>query len=122
MSKRVYYSNIEKDTIKNNKYRDVLYTIPSKMQLVLMSLNPGEDIPKEIHKTHAQFIRVESGSGEAVVGKTSYKLKDGISIIIPPGREHYIRNTSKTKKLKLYTIYTPPEHPPTRKNARQPKN
>ena len=118
---RVDYRNIEKDTLKNKIYRDVLYTVPKKFQLVLMSLDVGEDIPEEVHSGHVQFIRVESGTGIAIVGRKKYKLFDGISITIPPGKKHYIKNTSKTEMLKMYTIYAPDEHPPRRKNKRQPK-
>ena len=109
MSKRPDYRNIERDTLSNKMYRKVVYTTPT-LQLVLMSLKPHEDIPKEIHKKTTQFIRVEAGSGLARVGRTEYKLKDGMSITIPPNTEHYIKNTSRTTDLKLYTLYSPPEH------------
>ena len=112
--------NIEKDTIKNKKYRKVVHTIEGKFQLVLMSLNVGEDIPKEIHKRVTQFIRIEQGTGVAVINNKKYKIKDGSSVTIAPNTAHYIKNTSKTKPLKLYSIYVPPEHPPNRIDERQP--
>lgn len=118
---KVDHRNIEKETINNKLYRKVIYTIPDKIQLVLMSLKVGETIPREVHPNVVQFIRVESGDGEAIIGRTRYKLRDGDSIIIPNGKYHTIINTSKTKELKLYTIYSPPEHPPNRRNIRQPK-
>ena len=116
------HRNIEKDTLKNNNYRKVLYTVPGKNQLVLMSLKPGEDIPKETHNKISQFIRVEKCKGVAIINNKKYKLKDGMSIIIPPKAEHYIKNTSKTEDFKLYTIYSPDNHPPKKINRRQPKN
>lgn len=105
------FRNIESDTLKNNNYRKVIYTVPDELQLVLMSLTPGEDIPSETHNSTTQFIRVESGYGYAQIGTKKYKLKDGISVVIPPKKKHYIKNTSKSKSLKIYTIYSPPEHP-----------
>ena len=116
------HRNIEKDTLKNNNYRKVLYTVPGKNQLVLMSLNPGEDIPEEIHSHISQFFRVEAGKGYAKIDGKRYTLKDGFSIIIPPGAKHYIKNTSRTEKLKMYTIYSPDNHPEGRVDKRQPKN
>ena len=116
------HRNIEKDTLKNNNYRKVLYTVPGKNQLVLMSLKPGEDIPKETHNKISQFFRVEKGKGLAIINNKKYKLKDGMSIIIPPKAEHYIYNTSKTEDFKLYTIYSPDNHSPNKINRRQPKN
>lgn len=109
--------DIEKKTLDNTYYRRVVYT-DKKMQLVLMCLEKGEDIPMETHKHTTQFIRVESGSGIAIVGKTKYTLKDGVSIIIPEGKKHYIKNNGNNKML-LYTIYTPPEHSPDIKQKRQ---
>ena len=100
--------NIEKATIKNKSYRKVLYTTP-QMQLVLMSIPVGSDIHKEKHKKVSQFIRVEKGTGQAVVSGKKYKLSDGISIVIPPNKWHQIINTGRTP-LKLYTLYSPPQH------------
>jgi mannose-6-phosphate isomerase-like protein (cupin superfamily) len=103
-------TNVELKTIKNTNYREVLVT-GQNMQLVLMSLKPGEDIPKEVHTDIEQFIRAEAGEGMALIGGKEYPLKDGDAVIVPCGVEHYIKNTSETEDLKLYTIYAGPEHP-----------
>jgi len=119
--------DIEKATIKNKNYRKVLETTP-QLQLVLMSLIPGEDIPTEIHRG-TQFIRIERGSGRARVwdkpGKNATKytdkiLKDGSGLVIKPGHKHYIWNTSKKARFSLYSIYTPAEHRPGLVQRRQP--
>lgn len=107
-----YYDNIELATRKNNDYRRVVSTITGSLQLVLMSLLPGEEIGSEVHPHTTQFFRIEEGLGIATVGGKVYVLKDGISIIVPPGVTHNVRNISTDKKLKLYTIYSPPEHLP----------
>jgi len=103
-----YKVNIEKKTISNNNYRKVLFTT-EQMQLVVMSLLPGEDIPREKHKDTSQYIRVEDGECQIIVDKKKFRLKSDDSIIIPANTWHYVKNTGK-KKLKIYTIYTPPEH------------
>ena len=109
----IFYDNIEKSTIKNNNYREVQYTHPGGMQFVLMSIKPGVEIGMEKHNTHDQFIRIEKGTGELQIKKnnkiTKYKLYDGIGIIIPSGTFHNVINTGK-EPLKIYNIYTPPEH------------
>jgi mannose-6-phosphate isomerase-like protein (cupin superfamily) len=102
----MYKSNIEKDTLKNKNYRKVLYT--GDFQLVLMSLIPGQEIGNEVHPHTTQFIRVEKGSGMAYVGENSYRLKDGDAIVIPAGKWHNV--VAGKKGLKLYTIYSSPEH------------
>ena len=104
----IFYENIETTTIENTAYRKVVYT--GKMQFVYMNIKPLDDIHKEIHEDHDQFIRIEEGEGEAIIDGKSYKLFDGIGLIIPAGKEHQIINTSKDKELKLYSIYSPPEH------------
>lgn len=106
-----FYDNIEQSTLQNNYYRRVIYTTP-EMQLVYMSLRPQEEIGMEKHPQTTQFIRIESGTGLAVIGTHSYLLKDGIAVIIPPNTDHNIINISSTNKLKLYTLYSPPEHSP----------
>ena len=116
------YRNIEKETLKNNYYRKVLNTIKGKSQLVLMSLKPGEDIPEEKHKNISQFFRIESGKGYALIDNKKYILKDGFTLIIPPNKKHYIKNTSKKDSLKLYSIYSPEHHKPGKIDKRQPKN
>jgi mannose-6-phosphate isomerase-like protein (cupin superfamily) len=104
-----YKTNIELKTLTNNNYRKVLFTT-AQMQLVVMSLKQGQDIPKERHHKITQFIRVEEGILLAIIGRTKYRLKDGDSIIIPAGSWHYIKNIGDSS-VKLYTIYSPPEHP-----------
>ena len=109
----IFYDNIEKSTISNNNYREVQYTPPGGMQFVLMSVKPGEEIGMEVHKKHDQFIRIEEGKGELQIKNnnkiTKYDLYDGIGVIIPSNTYHNVINTGK-KPLKLYNIYTPPEH------------
>ena len=105
----VFSTNIERQTLSNNYYRKVIYT-DSQLQVVLMSLRPDEDIPEETHDG-SQFIRVESGKGVVKYGNgKSKRLSDGIAITISAGTRHYIKNTSKTEELKLYSVYKPPEH------------
>lgn len=104
-----YHQNIEKDTITNSYYRDVEYTVDGKMQLVLMSIPPNQDIHMETHPDTAQFIRVEKGLGIATINGRYYGLSDGHAIIIPPRTPHRIETVGKTP-LKLYTIYSKPEH------------
>jgi mannose-6-phosphate isomerase-like protein (cupin superfamily) len=104
-----YCVDLEQGTLENNDYRRVLYTT-EHMQLVLMTLQEGEDIPLETHDDHDQFIRVEEGEGKAVIGEDEFSLKDGSAVIIPAGNPHHIINTG-SGTLKLYTLYTPPEHP-----------
>lgn len=103
-----YITNIEKDTLENENFRKVLYTAKNS-QLVLMSLLPKEDIGEEMHKLD-QFIRIEAGMGKAVLDGVEHEIADGSAIVIPAGVLHNIINISETEKLKLYTIYSPPEH------------
>ncbi len=105
-----YAIDIEKATLENNYYRRVLYTTDQN-QIVLMNIPPKEDIPCEIHSHITQFIRIESGQGVAYIGKDVYNLKDGIALDIPAGVAHQIINNSDTLPLKLYSVYSPPEHP-----------
>jgi mannose-6-phosphate isomerase-like protein (cupin superfamily) len=114
-----FKGNIEVLTVKNNYYRKVIATTDN-MQLVLMSLKPGEEIGKEVHPHTSQFIRVEGGRCTAYIGRKRYIMKDGDAIIIPPGRNHNIINTGD-EDLKLYSIYTPPEHPKGRKQRNKPE-
>lgn len=105
-----YVTNIETDSLQNENFREVLYTA-GKSQLVVMSLRPGEDIGLETHDGIDQFIRVEAGTGMAVLSGEEHPLADGSAVVIPAGTEHNVINTSSSDDLKLYTIYTPPEHP-----------
>jgi mannose-6-phosphate isomerase-like protein (cupin superfamily) len=105
-----YHTDIEKKTLENGYFREVLFTGPHS-QLVVMALNPGEDIGQEIHPETDQFIRVEAGTGKAILGGHEYALADGSAIVIPAGMEHNVINISPGEQLKLYTVYSPPEHP-----------
>lgn len=107
--KKGFATDIETETVKNTEFRRVLYT--SKFsQLVLMSLKPGEEIGEEVHDDVDQFFRFEEGEGKVVIDNTEYKVKDGSAVVVPNGSKHNVINTSKTAALKLYTIYSPPEH------------
>ena len=109
--------NIENATVRNTYYRKVISTNKFQ-QVVVMSLNKGEDIPLEVHNG-SQFFRVESGTGVAKVGNKSYRLRDGIALVVGPGQKHVITTTS-AKPLKLYTIYSPPQHKRGAISRRQP--
>ena len=105
-----HVTNIERDTLENEDYRRVLFTGPN-MQLVLMTLRPGEEIGLETHDEHDQFIRIEAGEGVARLNEEKHALSDGVTVVIPAGTRHNVVNTSKREPLRLYTIYSPPEHP-----------
>ena len=109
-SKVGYVDDIEGETLGNSNFRTVLYT-GKHMQLVVMSLKPGEDIGMEVHNTVDQFIRIDKGEGKAILNGEETPLKDGSAVIIPAGTEHNIVNTSQTEEMKLYTVYAPPNHP-----------
>lgn len=104
-----YVANIENLSEENNNFRKVLYTAKHS-QLVVMSLKPGEDIGTEVHEEHDQFIRVEEGIGKAILNGEEYSLEDGSAVVVPGGVEHNVVNTSDSEDMKLYTIYSPPEH------------
>ncbi len=114
----IFYEDIEKNTLENNSYRKVVYT--GKMQFVYMSIKPLDDIHMETHDDHDQFFRIEDGIGKAIVGDKEYELKDGIGLIVPAGVSHHIINISDKESLKLYSIYSPPEHPPGRLDISNP--
>lgn len=103
-----YITNIEKDTRGNENFRKVLYTAKNS-QLVLMALKPGEEIGEEVH-TLDQFIRIEEGEGKAILDGAEHKIENGFAVVVPAGTRHNIINSSSNKNLKLYTIYSPPEH------------
>jgi mannose-6-phosphate isomerase-like protein (cupin superfamily) len=105
-----YVTNIEQDTLENEDYRRVLFT-GKNTQLVLMTLKPGEEIGRETHEEHDQFIRVEAGTGVALLNREEHPLGDGTAVVIPAGVEHNIVNTSTDEPMRLYTLYSPPEHP-----------
>ena len=104
-----YVTNIEQDTLANEDFRRVLFTGPN-MQLVLMTLQPGEDIGQETHEGHDQFIRIEAGTGKVWLNGEERALEDGSIVVIPAGVEHNIVNTATDEALRLYTLYSPPEH------------
>ena len=103
-----YVTNIEKETLENENYRKVLYTA-NYSQLVIMSLKPGEEIGEEIHGLD-QFIRVEQGQGQAILDGKKHDVKGNYAVVVPAGTRHNFINTSKSQDLKLYTLYSPPEH------------
>ena len=104
-----FIADIENQTEENRDFRRVLYTGPH-MQLVLMSLAPGEELGEEVHQTTDQFFRVEEGKGEVVIDGRETRIESDIAIIVPAGTRHNVRNTSH-KPLRFYTLYAPPEHP-----------
>ena len=105
-----FNANIEKETLENKNFRQVLYT-GKHSQLVLMSLKPNEEIGMEVHPDNDQFFRFEKGEGKCIIDGNEYTLADGSVIIVPSGAQHNIINTSPTEKMKLYTIYSPAQHP-----------
>ena len=105
-----YLTDIERTTLQNEYFRQVLFTGPYS-QLVVMAIAPGDDIGMETHDDVDQFIRVEAGTGKAILNGEEHTLADGSAVVIPAGTQHNIVNTSPSELLRLYTIYTPPEHP-----------
>ena len=107
-----YYVSLEEETTKNTDFRRVLFTT-DKSQLVVMSLTPGEvtECPRRIFLDDLdQFIRFESGHGEISMDGFRHKVKGGDAILVTSGTKHNVVNTSKTETLKLYAIYSPPNH------------
>lgn len=107
--KKGYKDNIEKLTLENDNFRQVLYTA-GHCQLVLMSLQPGEEIGSEVHEDGDQFFRFEKGQGKVIINETEYLVIDGDSVIVPANSQHNVINASASEPLKLYTIYAPPHH------------
>lgn len=103
-----YVTNIEKDSLGNENFRKVLYTAKNS-QLVVMSLKPNEDIGEETHQLD-QFIRCEAGEGRAILDDVPHEIRDGFVVVVPAGTKHNILNTSPDKPMKLYTLYSPPNH------------
>lgn len=104
-----FNANIEKDTLENNNFRKVLYT-GKHSQLVLMSLQPKEEIGMEVHEDNDQFFRFEKGQGKCIIDGNEYEVADGSAIVVPAGAEHNVINISEEAELKLYTIYSPAHH------------
>ncbi|QIK96540.1 cupin domain-containing protein [Sphingomonas sp. HDW15A] len=103
-----FHDDIEKLTLAGEHFRRVLYT-GEHLQLVLMTLQPGEEIGSEVHEDRDQFFRFEEGAGKVDVDDSSYDVVDGSGVIVPAGARHNVRNTGDGP-LKLYTLYGPPEH------------
>jgi len=104
-----FVQNIEELTVKNQNFRQVLYT-GKHSQLVLMSLPPNEDIGMEVHPDNDQFFRFEKGVGKVIIDGHEYEVSDGFAVVIPAGANHNIINTSATDTLNMYTIYSPAHH------------
>lgn len=105
-----YIGHLEKVTEKNRDFRHVLFT-GEHLQLVMMTLRPGEEIGAETHLTVDQFFRVEDGEADFVVGAEEHLVGEGDAVVVPAGTAHNVINVSPTRSLKLYTIYSPPQHP-----------
>ena len=104
-----FKTNIEKETLENSNFRKVLYTAKYS-RIVLMSLLPREEIGMEIHEKNDQFFRFESGKGKCIIDGNEYEVKGGDAVSVPAGAKHNVINTSDKEDLKLYTIYSPPNH------------
>lgn len=103
-----FVANIEQLTEENTDFRRVLYT-GTNLQLVLMSLAPGDEIGEEVHDDRDQFFRIEQGEGEVLIDGSRSKVKGDDGIIVPAGARHNVINTGD-EPLRLYTLYAPPEH------------
>lgn len=114
----VFVDDIEKLTLDNTDYRRVIFTT-NKSQLVLMSIPVGEDIELEVHNVD-QFFRIEQGFGELQIGNKKYSIQDGTAMVVPAGTYHRVVNVGNIP-LKLYSIYSPPEHPRGRVDKFKPK-
>ena len=106
--KRGYCDNIERETLGNEDFRRVLYT-GEHLQLVLMTLQPGEEIGEEVHADRDQFFRIEDGAGSVDIDGRENRVEDDFAVIVPAGARHNVRNTGD-EPLRFYTIYGPPEH------------
>lgn len=104
-----FLKNIRSEAETHTDFRRVLYT-SKQMQIVTMSLPPGEDVGEETHKYNDQFFRIETGSALVTIDDASIEATDGDAIIVPSGCKHNIKNTSTQDRLVLYSIYSPPHH------------
>lgn len=102
--------SIRRLAIQNRAFRRVLYT-PQHLQLVLMTLRPGQEIGSERHRVD-QFFRIEDGAAIFVIGGREYRFGSGGAVVVPAGTRHNVINPSRQKDLYLYTLYAPPQHPP----------
>lgn len=106
-----YVGSLEKQTLENTYFRQVLFT-GKHTQLVVMCLGTGEEIGDEVHPNVDQFFRIEQGDARFVFNETEARtVRDGDAVVVPAGTFHNVINTSKTMPLKLYTLYSPPNHP-----------
>jgi mannose-6-phosphate isomerase-like protein (cupin superfamily) len=106
--KRGFCDDIEELTEANEDFRRVLYT-GEHLQLVLMTLQPGEEIGEEVHVDRDQFFRIEEGEGIIDIDGRENEVEDDIAVIVPAGSRHNVRNTGD-EPLRFYTLYGPPEH------------
>ena len=106
--KRGYCDNIERQTLENEDFRRVLYT-GEHLQLVLMTLQPGEEIGEEVHEDRDQFFRIEEGEGAIDINGRENRVEDDFAVIVPAGARHNVRNIGSAP-LRFYTLYGPPEH------------
>lgn len=104
-----YVVDIEKEAFSNENFRKVLYT-SKHQQLVVMHIVPGGEIGEETHSDVDQFLRIEMGTGKAILDGVEHEISDGYSVTVPAGTTHNIINTSEELPLKLYTVYSPPNH------------
>jgi len=102
-----YVTNIEQETLENENYRKVLYTGKSS-QLVVMTIQPGDEIGSEVHDLD-QFIRIEEGKAKVILDGVEHEVEDDWAVVIPQGTEHNVINTG-SEPLRLYSVYSPPEH------------
>ena len=102
-----YVTNIEKATLENENYRKVLYTAKNS-QLVLMTIQPGDEIGEEIHELD-QFIRLEAGKARVTLDGIEHSLEDDWAVVIPAGTKHNVVNVGD-EPVRLYSVYSPPEH------------
>jgi len=105
-----YVGNIEQLSLSNQNFRQVLFTA-SHSQLVVMSLGPNEDIGMEVHPNVDQFFRIEAGEGKVIMNQEEHPIKAGDAIVVPAGTQHNLVNLSAANALKLYTVYSPANHP-----------
>ena len=103
-----YVDDIQVRTLENDDFRRVLYT-GKNLQLVLMTIAPGDEIGEEVHDDRVQFFRIEEGSGEVLIDGQAHAIEDDDAIIVPAGARHNVRNNGDVP-LRLYTLYGPPEH------------
>lgn len=103
-----YIEDVQRATLDNEDFRRVLYT-GEHLQLVAMTIPPGEEIGEEVHDDRDQFFRFEEGEGEVLIDGHAHRVEDDFGVIVPAGARHNVRNTG-SGPLKLYTLYGPPEH------------